>query len=256
VNGSLSTEFDYFSAGGSVGWSKLSKDRNREFSARAQVFLDTWTVIYPVELRTGGSTEGTKPRNSYSTSFTLSQVLTRRLQMILLADVAYQTGQLATLFHRTYFTDGTHKVENLPDTRFKIPVGVRVNYFLGDRYILRTFYRYYKDDWGLAAHTIELETPVKITPFFSVSPFYRYYKQEGVRYFAPKGQHELNETYYTSDYDLSQLNSSMVGMGLRYSPPGGIAGASRFNAMELRYGHYDRSTGLTSNIITLLLKLK
>jgi hypothetical protein len=256
VNGSVSSEYDYFSAGGGLGWSKLSKDRNREFSARAQVFLDTWTVILPIELRSSSAVSGTKPRNSYSTSFTLSQILTKRLQMILLADVAYQTGQLATLYHRTYFTDGSHTVENLPDTRFKIPLGLRVNYFLGDRYILRTFYRYYKDDWGLAAHTLEVETPIKITPFFSVSPFYRYYKQEGVKYFAPYQQHELNETYYTSDYDLSTLNSSMVGMGLRYAPPGGIFGATKFNAMELRYGHYDRSTGLTSNIITLLIKYK
>jgi len=256
VNGSISSEYDYFSAGGGLGWSKLSKDRNREFSARAQVFLDTWTVILPIELRSSSDLSGTKPRNSYSGSFTLSQIVTKRLQMILLADLAYQTGQLATLYHRTYFTDGSHRVENLPDTRIKIPVGLRVNYFMGDRFIVRTFYRYYTDDWGLSAHTLELETPIKITPFFSVSPFYRYYKQEGVKYFAPYQKHGLNETFYTSDYDLSGLNSNMYGMGLRYAPPGGILGASKFNAMELRYGHYERSTGLTSNIITLLIKYK
>ncbi len=256
VAGSVSSEYDYFSTGLSLGFSKLSKDKNREFSVKGQVFLDTWSVILPVELRSYDNSRGKEPRNSYSTSFTLSQVLTKRLQLLLLADVAYQDGQLATLYHRTYFNDGSHKVENLPDNRWKVPIGIRLNYFAGDRFIFRSFYRYYKDSWGLSAHTFELETPVKITPFFSVSPFYRYYTQQGVKYFAPYEAHDLNEEYYTSDYDLSTLSSHMAGMGLRFSPPGGIMGISRFNALELRYGHYVRSTGLTSNIMTLFLKFK
>lgn len=254
--GSVSTEYDYFSAGFSLGYSKLSKDKNREFSAKGQVFLDTWSVILPVELRSNDNRSGKEPRNSYSTSFTLSQILTKRLQLLLLADVAYQDGQLATLYHRTYFNDGSHQVENLPDNRWKIPIGIRLNYFAGDRFIFRTFYRYYTDSWGLNAHTVELEAPVKITPFFSLSPFYRYYKQQGVKYFAPYQEHDISDEYYTSDYDLSTLSSQMAGMGLRFAPPGGILGISRFNALELRYGHYMRSTGLTSDIMTLFLKFK
>lgn len=256
MTGSISTEYDYFSKGLGLGWSKVSKDKNREFSAKGQVYLDTWTVILPIELRSGSNLKGTKPRNTYSGSFTLSQVLTRRLQLLLLADVAYQKGQLATLYHRTYFTDGSHKVEHLPDNRFKIPIGLRLNYFFGDNVIARAYYRYYTDNWGLQAHTAEIETPVKITPFFSVSPFYRYYSQQGVKYFAGYSQHNVNEEYYTSDYDLSTLTSNMFGLGIRYAPPGGIAGISRFNTLELRYGHYNRSTGLHSDIVTLLIKIK
>lgn len=256
VNGSVSAEYDYFSKGLNLGWAKLSKDKNREFSAKGQVYLDTWTVILPIELRSGSNLKGNKPRNTYSASFSLSQVITRRLQVLLLADVAYQKGQLATLYHRTYFTDGSHRVEHLPDSRFKLPLGVRLNYFLGDRFIIRSYYRYYTDTWGLQAHTAEIETPVKITPFFSVSPFYRYYTQQGVKYFAKYEQHNLNEEYYTSDYDLSKLSSNMVGMGIRYAPPGGVAGISKMNALELRYGHYHRSTGLNADIVTILVKLK
>lgn len=256
VNGSISTEFDYFSKGISLGWSKLSRDRNREFSAKAQVYLDTWKVILPIELRSGSSLEGNKPRNSYSTSFTLSQVVNQRLQILLMADLAYQSGQLATLYQRTYFSDGSHRVENLPDNRIKIPLGFRANYFAGDKVIVRTYYRYYADSWGLTAHTAEIEIPVKITPFLSLSPFYRYSTQKGIRYFAPYQQHALSEKYYSSDYDLSTLSSNTVGMGLRYAPPGGILKVPRFNALELRYSHYDRSTGLTADIVTMLIKVK
>lgn len=253
---SVSTEYDYFSAGLAAGWSKLSKDRNREFSARGQVFMDTWSVILPVELRSSANLRGAKPRNSYSVSLTFSQVLTRRLQMLLLSDLAFQHGQLATLYHRTYFTDLSHKVEHLPDQRFKIPIGVRLNYFLGDRYILRMYYRYYQDSWAMRAHTAELEIPVKITPFLSISPFYRYHAQDGVKYFKTYGQHLASEEFYTSDFDLSGLTSNLFGTGIRYAPPGGVAGFTRLNALELRYGHYERSTGLNADILTVLAKFK
>lgn len=256
ANGSISTEFDYFSKGLSLGWSKLSKDRNREFSAKGQVFLDTWKVILPIELRNSSNPSGNKPRDSYSASFTLSQVVTKRLQVLFLLDLAYQTGQLATLYHRTYFQDGSHRVEKLPDTRTKIPLGIRLNYFMGDNVIIRSYYRYYADSWGMTGHTAELEVPFKITPFFSLSPFYRYSTQKGVKYFAPYREHQLDEEYYTSDYDLSTLDSHMGGIGLRYAPPGGILSMKHINALEFRYGHYKRSTKLTSDIVTMLIKFK
>jgi len=159
-------------------------------------------------------------------------------------------------FHRVYFTDNTVKSETLPNTRFKLPVGIRANYFLGNNIVLRSFYRYYHDDWGLTAHTAELETVFKITPFFSVSPFYRYYTQTGIDFFAPYQLHALTDTYYTSNYDLSKFNSSFIGAGLRFAPEKGVLGMPHIAMAELRYGHYNRSTSLNSNIITLNLKFK
>jgi hypothetical protein len=112
------------------------------------------------------------------------------------------------------------------------------------------------DDWGMKAHTIELETPVKLSSFVSLSPFYRFHTQNAVDYFAAFSQHSSNEVYYTSDYDMSALNSHFYGMGVRLSPPKGIFGAQFWNMLEIRYGHYDRSTGLQSNIISLHTKFK
>lgn len=256
IVGSVSTEYDYLSKGIGAGWSKLSKDKNREFAVKAQAFLDTWSVILPIELRSNNRRDKKEPRNSYSTSFTLSQIVSKRMQLLLLTDFAYQSGQLATLYHRTYFNNGSHQAESLPDQRFKFPVALRVHYFAGDRFIFRSYYRYYHDSWGLRAHTFDLETPIKITPFISLSPFYRYYTQQGVKYFAPYQEHSLGEVYYTSDYDLSTLSSQLMGMGIRLSPPGGILGIAKANALELRYAHYKRSTGLTANTVAILIKIK
>ncbi|RYG09687.1 MAG: DUF3570 domain-containing protein, partial [Chitinophagaceae bacterium] len=224
-------------------------------------FLDTWTVILPIELRTGNTNlghenYGSSPRNSFSSSFSLSQVINTKLQALIIIEPSYQHGLLATKYQRDYFTDGSLRAETLPDKRYKLPVAARLNYFLDDHFIIRTFYRYYMDNWGIRAHTAELEVPVKLNSFFSVSPFYRYNKQTGTRYFAPYGQHNPTDQYFTSDYDLSSLNSDFYGAGIRFAPPKGVFGWQHLNMLELRYGHYSRSTGLVSNIVTLNLKVK
>ena len=262
---SYSTEYDYKSYGLNLNVSKSSADNNREISLKAGAFFDTWSVILPAELRPEGYGSGAhgdrdpiayKPRNSYSAGLSVSQVINKRMQVFFTVEPAFQQGLLSTPFHRMYFTDGSETVERLPGNRFKLPVGLRLHYFLGDRFIGRLFYRYYIDDWGMQAHTVNLETPVKLTSFVSVSPFYRFSKQTAVRYFAPYGQHAPTDRYYTSDYDISGFTSQFIGAGLRMAPPGGLLGIKGWQSVEVRYGHYIRSTGMVANNVTLLVKLK
>lgn len=261
----FSTEWDYVSHGASAAFTKSSKDKNREFSVKAGAFLDEYMVILPSELRPGFYPSGAeddqrgidyKPRNSYSLALSLSQVVNERLQMMAVLEPGFQEGLLSTPFHRVYFSNGNHTTERLPGTRFKVPLGLRLSYFAGDQTVIRAFYRFYADTWGMLAHTINLEVPYKISPFFSVSPFYRFNTQQAVNYFKPYGKHLSNQSFYTSDYDLSTFQSSFIGAGVRLSPPGGIGGLAPFNALELRYGYYHRSNGMLGHSVTLMMKFK
>lgn len=260
---STSTEFDYQSFGGSINFSKKTKNRNGEFSARLQAYIDNLKYILPIELRQGYTPGGdddehysSKARNSFSTSLSYSQIINKNLQVMFLLDLVYQQGYLGLPFHRVYFNDNSLRVENLPDSRIKLPVGFRANYFAGDKVIIRGFYRYYRDDWGLSAHTAELETPVKITPFFSVIPFYRFYSQGSTRYFSAYKTHTVADQYYTSNYDLSKFNSDFYGAGFRIAPPKGVFGWHHLSMLEIRYGHYAKSIGMKSDIISMNLKFK
>lgn len=260
LTASYSGEFDYQSIGAGFNLTRLSKSQNTQFDLKLQAFFDQWTVILPIELRDGNTgnhgNSGTAPRNSYSGAFSISQVINQRLQMMFIIEPSFQNGLLATKYQRNYFTNGSVQAETLPDNRYKLPIGLRLNYFLGDNFILRGFYRYYADSWAIRANTFELEVPIKLNSFFSVSPFYRYNQQNGTTYFAPFGQHQVGEQFFTSDYDLSDMSSNFFGTGIRLSPPKGVFGMQRLNMLELRYGHYLRNTGLTSNIISLNLKFK
>ncbi|MDO7876518.1 DUF3570 domain-containing protein [Hymenobacter sp. ASUV-10] len=274
VGAGVSKEYDYFSTNVTASFAKTSRDGNRQLSVAGQVFFDQVTLIAPLELRTNGRKEnGTDTRQTYNFTATYSQVISKRLQLAVNAELVSQNGLLSTPFHRVYFYDNptpnpapaaptdfaatapsAPKAELLPRTRLKYPVSLRLNYYATDLVQLRAFYRFYNDNFGIVAHTLEVELPVKVTPFFVLYPFYRYHTQIASRYFAPYLGHSINDEYYTSDYDLSAFAANKLGLGLRYSPvygigrfrvPGkttqGLPHVMRFRSVDLRYAHYQQT---------------
>jgi hypothetical protein len=279
-----SGEYNYRSLGADLHFSAKTANRMGEFSAKLQGYFDQVTLIYPSEFipqttttTTGGTTIVTtasgnqissngqstghatipsSPRNTYTGSLSYSQMINSRLQVMFLGDVVTQNGYLGLPFHRVYFSNAKDTIEKLPSSRFKLPVGFRANYFVGDNLILRAYYRYYTDNWGIHSNTAGIEVPYKITPFFSISPFYRYYDQTAARYFAPYEAHSPTDQYYTSNYAYSKFQSQFFGVGFRIAPPAGVLGWQNLHELEIRYGHYSQTTDLVSDVISLSLGFK
>jgi len=261
-----SNEFNYQSFGLNAGFTKKTKT-NGEFGFKASAYLDQVKLILPSEFEPAGAYiignngderhphYGSSGRQTYTASFSFTQIINTRLQGSLLLDLVDQQGYLGLPFHRVYFNNGADSVERLPNHRFKLPVGLRVNYFLGDNVILRGYYRYYTDSWHIHSHTASLETVVKLTPFFSVTPFYRYYVQTAADYFAPYATHLASERYYSSNYALAAFTSHFFGAGIRLAPPKGVLN-EHLKTLEIRYGHYTQSTDLISDVISLSLQFK
>jgi len=282
----FSNEFDVNSFSTGLHYTISSKDENRQLGLKATAFYDVWKLIYPGEIRNGieyryGNEETDYDKDARLTSTftaTWSQVLTRNLQFLVTTDVVYQNGILNSPFHRVYFNDGytvlnpdtnwmlvakTMRPEKLPRTRLKIPIGLRLNYYLADRVTLRLYYRYYSDDFDIRSHTFSIEVPVKVNSWLSVYPMWRYYEQTAAKYFAPFGEHPINtswepaEEFYTSDYDLSALINRKYGGGFRISPVYGIHkwkfknNSFVFKTIEGRYAIYRRSDGLKAESVSI-----
>lgn len=310
----FSNEYDYTSIGFGGGIAKLFNQKNTELSLKANVYLDQWRPILPTELHeydkygssflnngyfsgvtvyneNGLASNAYLPsqfkdiqsvnRNSYSLSFSFSQILSKKLQFSLFFDVLQQEGLLSTPYHRIYFADkanyyigqtqyipvyetaenvGVYRladdIERLPNSRFKLPIGVRLNYYINETLKLRTYYRYYTDNWGVSAHTANLELPIKLNDKFTVYPMYRYYTQTESKYFAPFETHVSTEKYYTSDYDLSTFNSNEYGLGATYVDIFTKAHIWKFGLknIDFRYNHYDRSDTLSADIVSFAFK--
>lgn len=289
---SVANEYDYFSVGFGGSYNYLFNEKNTELGIKANVYLDQWKAIYPIELRPfaeGGegmnnflfliyAIEGNanynpnftefdnESRNSYSVGFNFSQILSRKLQTSVVLDLVSQNGLLSTPFQRVYFTDKQDSfiedfqladdIERLPDSRFKIAAGARLNYYVNEFVVLRSFYRYYTDNWGINSHTASLEVPIKLGSKFTVYPSYRFYQQTAADYFAPYEMNLSTDEFYTSDYDLSDYTANQFGIGVSYTDI-----FTKFNiwklglkSIDIKYDHYDRDTGLKADIITAGIK--
>jgi hypothetical protein len=288
-----SAEHNYYHSVGINAFVSKRTKNNGEFLLKVVGFFDQIKMIYPTEFAPVNSIQVSSPkdsvyyitsasgntysfiyqngqvvsknstltdlsskrRNTLTASLSFSQVINQRMQGSVELDMVYQNGYLGLPFHRVFYNTGKDTIERLPTQRFKIPVGFRLNYFLGDNLIIRSYYRFYMDSWGIFSNTLDLEMPIKITPFFSISPFYRFYTQTAATYFKPYMYHTEDEKYFTSNYALAAFWSNMFGSGIRLAPPRGIF-AKELRIIELRYAHYMQAVGLNANIITLNLVFK
>lgn len=318
ANLSFANEYDYTSFGVGGSFTKLFNKKNTQIGIKVNAYFDSWNPVYPIEfssylkanqnlnngffndlniLDQNGNTidknesntwsplNNTRiedeSRNTYSLSLSFSQIISKKTQFSIFADIIQQDGWLANPMQRVYFSDRDNyyvgnassisnyasksnkdvfqladDIERLPDTRFKIPVGTRFNYYLNEVVSIRTYYRYYYDDWGISSHTASVEVPIKLNDKFTIYPSYRYYNQTAADYFAPYEELVSTDEFYTSDYDLSEFNSSQYGLGISYTD---IFTKRRIwklglKSVDLKYGNYERNTGLSSSIISLGLK--
>ena len=290
---SVSTEYDYFSAGVGGSYTKLFNEKNTEVSVKANVFIDSWSLIYPTELRapengdddddddfninnytiTGNPNYNpqfvpieSSGRNTYALGFGFSQILHKNVQGSLALDLVKQQGLLSTPFQRVYFADVEDSfiedfqladdIERLPDNRFKIAIGGRLNWYLNEIFTIRTFYRYYFDDWGINSHTASIEVPIKITDKFTLYPSYRFYNQTAADYFKPYESALSTDEFYTSDYDLSEYYANQIGFGVSYIDIFAKAHIWKLGlkSIDLKFYQYDRNTSFSSSIITAAFK--
>ncbi|GLU57194.1 DUF3570 domain-containing protein [Dyadobacter frigoris] len=266
IGSGFSIESDYMSIPLFLSADYVNPSKTRTFSIDLQAYFDDlrWgrldpdyyhavKLIYPVELRYKKWFDNYR-RDSYNVKLGFTQSINPRLVLGIFPEFAYQKGLLSTSFHRVYFNNDSLKVENLPGDRFKFPVSLRLNYFMGSRTILKLNYGFYWDSFDILGNSIELEAAVKISSQWTIAPFFRYYKQSGSDYFKPYKQHNISEKYYTSDYDLSSFQTYKPGINLRFLPSQYLTKRISFDELNLRYTYFHRSNGLNAHIITLALK--
>jgi hypothetical protein len=207
-----------------------------------------------------GKTYGVDNRYSNAIGANYAFNINKTMNALIGVDGIMQKGLLNTPFYRVYFRDGvtdeitkTVAIERLPTLRRKIAIYGRFNWFMNKFIVLRTSLRLYKDDWDINSVSFDLTVPVKITRAVTLSPFVKVHAQTASKYFAGYGRHELSDEFYTSDFDLANIQSRKIGGTLRLVPFHKILNVK---SLDLRYANYKRSDGLTGNSITAELSFE
>jgi hypothetical protein len=227
---------------GGLAASRAFADQNTVVSGAAIGYLD-WFDRFLVT----GERKGRSQRSTTMGSAGITQVLAPTTIANLNYGLTVQEGELGNTWSAVPLTNLTRGPEILPTERVRHALVGRIAQFLPWNGALRLYYRFYADDWGIAAHSVEGQLLQRLTPTFYIGALYRYHTQTGPYFFttlAPPGA-----ALRVADSDLAPLQSQTFGGKAVGDVPIG-AGFVRSLHYEVGYERYVRTNDLRMDIVT------
>jgi hypothetical protein len=96
-----------------------------------------------------------------------------------------------------------------PDTRQRDAFFIKQGHYFEWDGALKTMYRFYKDDWGLKAHTLDFTYDQHLDEGWILTPRVRFYRQNAASFYDSK--FAAPQPYMSSDYRLSAFSSVLLG---------------------------------------------
>ncbi|MFN8588617.1 MAG: DUF3570 domain-containing protein [Candidatus Eisenbacteria bacterium] len=228
TGGHFSKERDYRSLGGRAQLSLEAFQRLSTFTAGWSVNAD---VVTPLEGTRAAFTEddrtGSTSEHKDSRSFLAgtSRVLTRRWLLGVTGTYSEDSGYLSDPYKLVSILDHTtgHTTSSLherrPDRRLRRDLLASSAYHHATD-VSYVSYRYYWDDWGVKAHTLDLKLRHDFDDKRFLMPHLRAYHQGPADFFSYglRDDRPLPE-FATSDYRLGTLNTATVGATLGFGLP-------------------------------------
>ena len=208
----------------------LSYSRENDYLSRSAGFSDAWTMAHG---------RGTLHFGA-SLSHDVVMPVTNRLDLAKSSD-AYAAGWTWIVGERDLldlsmsltrlngYLDDPYKIvpvgdatlpEHRPDSRSRRAVVAKYGHYYDVRGALKMTYRYYFDDWGIKAHTIEAIYDQHVGERWIVSPQVRLYTQTAASFFTDKLS--APRTYMSADYRLSPFDNVLGGLTLSYQVRPGL----------------------------------
>ena len=158
----------------------------------------------------------------------ITQVVNRRTLMQLNYGIGRSSGYLTDPYKILSVVDGAtgetvaYRNELRPDKRLRQTIYLETVYHL-PKDVVHFSYRYYWDDWGIRAHTLDLHYRFELGGGHYLQPHLRYYTQTAADFYRfSLVQGEPLPDYASADYRLAALTSKTV--GLKYGFPVGKGG--------------------------------
>jgi Protein of unknown function (DUF3570) len=101
--------------------------------------------------------------------------------------------------------------DHRPDTRSRWALVTKYAHYYPWDGAIKASYRYYRDDWSVQAHTLDVTYDQKLDSDWIISPRVRLYTQTAASFYGQL--FSSPETYMSADYRLSALSSILGGLG-------------------------------------------
>lgn len=142
-------------------------------------------------------------KNSFSGSFGLTRIINRNALIQSGIQATFQDGYLSDPYKEMWINGGIY-FDHRPDSRTAISWSTRFRqYFAGSNAALHADYRYYRDDWGVTAHTLDLAWNQPLGDHFELAPSIRYHSQKAADFYIPAITNGEQPNYWSSDHRLA-----------------------------------------------------
>ncbi|MES0874920.1 DUF3570 domain-containing protein [Sinimarinibacterium thermocellulolyticum] len=161
-------------------------------------------------------------KDSLNAFLGVSWVLDARTVLQTAVSYGLHDGFLSDPYKRVYVVQGpTLIADSRPEERQQFTASARLRrYLAGVGAALHADYRYYRDDWQIEAHTVELSWHQALGEHWRVVPGLRWYSQSQAEFYAPYFQTPRSDGLASSDYRLSPYGALTARLDLRRALPG------------------------------------
>jgi Protein of unknown function (DUF3570) len=235
----LENPFRSWTAG--LAWSRALADGDTVVSASTLEVFD-WFDRFDIH----GGRHGRTDRTSTTVSAGLTQVLTPTTVANLNYGVTLQRGEMGNTWNSVPIARDARGPEVLPDERVRHALVVRAAQFLPWNGALHLYYRFYADDWGTVANSVEGELLQRVSRGLTLGALYRVHRQTGVDFFTTLASPDA--LLRTSDSDLAPFDAQTVGGKIVIDTP--LRTEIRAVHVELGYERYFRTNDLHVDVFT------
>jgi hypothetical protein len=224
------------------GFRRSLADDNAKLSISGQATIDRFKNIFIT-----GKKRGERNRTTLGINLGFLQLLSETTVLELGYGGTYQEGTLQTTYLSVPLADGRTRIpERFPHTRWRHAGVINLaQHIVASRTTLRPGYRYYRDDFGITAHTAEISVYQYLTSRVVIGPSYRYYVQTGADFFGTSFPVDVPRLApRTSDSDLADFHAHRYGLKLLLLP-------NQDTRLDAGYFYYARSNDLRAHIVTL-----
>jgi len=197
------------------GWDKVYKDGKNSAGRIENVpFPDAPGVPVP------GAYHQPADHRGYAVG--LTQILTRNLIASFNYEVLTDEGYLQNPYREIRYLDPTQgrgftlADQVYPNTRTSNAAAVQVKYYLPYRAAVSGQYRYFRDTWGIVAHTAELGYTHPAWKHWIFDGTLRYYTQNAADFYSDLFPRVSYQNFEARDRELAAFNSYTVGVGASY----------------------------------------
>jgi hypothetical protein len=161
--------------------------------------------------------------------------------------ITVMEGTLGNTWNSVPLASGGRGAELLPTMRTRHALVARASQWLPWNGALRLYYRFYADDWGIVAHSMEAQLMQRLLPELYIGGYYRFHTQTGASFFTTLAPEDW--TLRVADSDLGPFDSHTVGGKAVLDLPL-RSGMVRAIHLELALESYVRTNDLRMDIVS------